>query len=198
MATQAERRTTTRAHIITAAQKLFVEQGYEGTSTDDILAAAEISRGAMYHHFATKKDLFEAVFLATSDTAIEQSGRSAKRSSSPLTSLTNACLAWLEEVRKPDVAAILIDQGPQVLGWERARDIEAATSLGITSSGLRAAMKAGEIDVPSIEIAARFLNAVLAEAALVSLHNDPPVSQADLEASLLHLIAGMAIVPPGD
>lgn len=198
MATQAERRTTTRAHIINTAQNLFVKQGYDSTSTDDILAAAEISRGAMYHHFATKKDLFEAVFQATSDTAIECSGRSAKRSSSPLTSLTNACLAWLEEVRKPDVAAILIDQGPQVLGWERARDIEAETSLGITSSGLRAAMKAGEICVPSIEVAARFLNAVLAEAALVSLHNDPPISQADLEASLRHLIAGMAIVPPSD
>jgi len=195
MATQAERRTNTRAHIITTAQKLFVQQGYGDTSTEGILAAAEISRGAMYHHFATKKDLFEAVFLATSDAAIQRAGRAAKSSTSPLKSLTNACLSWLKEVRKPDVATILIDQGPQVLGWKRARDLESDTSLGLVTSGLKAAMDAGEINVPSLELAARFLNAALTEAALISLLDKQRVSQAEVEASLLHFMAGMTRSP---
>ncbi len=192
MATQSERRAATRASLITSAEQLFVNQGFEGTSTDDILKAARVSRGAMYYHFPTKRDVFEAVFVATSDGAIQRSGKAAKTSDSPLESLINACLSWLKEVRKPQIAAILIDQAPQVLGWERARDLEAATSLGLMSAGLKAASEAGEIDVPSIEIAARFLNAVLAEAALVALHGGKRVSQKDLEASIRQLITGLS------
>ena len=192
MATQSERRAATRTSLITSAEKLFVNQGFEGTSTDDILAAAGVSRGAMYYHFPTKRDVFEAVFVATSDGAIRRSGRAAKKSESPLESLINACLSWLKEVRKPQIATILIDQAPQVLGWERARDLEAETSLGLMSAGLKAASEAGEIDVPSIEIAARFLNAVLAEAALVALHGGKRVSQKDLEASIRQLITGLS------
>jgi len=192
MATQSERRAATRTSLITSAEKLFVAQGFEGTSTDDILAAAGVSRGAMYYHFPTKRDVFEAVFVATSDGAIRRSGRAAKKSESPLESLINACLSWLKEVRKPQIATILIDQAPQVLGWERARDLEAESSLGLMSAGLKAASEAGEIDVPSIEIAARFLNAVLAEAALVALHGGKRVSQKDLEASIRQLITGLS------
>ncbi|MCR9240467.1 MAG: TetR/AcrR family transcriptional regulator [Rhodobiaceae bacterium] len=195
MATQSERRTATRASLISSAEKLFVTQGFEGTSTDDILAAAGVSRGAMYYHFPTKRDVFEAVFVATSDGAILRSGRAAKKSDSPLESLINACLSWLKEVRKPQIATILIDQAPQVLGWERARDLEAETSLGLMTAGLKAANEAGEIDVPSIELSARFLNAVLAEAALVALHSSRRVPQSELEASIRHFIVSLSAKP---
>ncbi len=195
MATQPERRAATRASLITSAEKLFVNQGFDGTSTEDILVAAGVSRGAMYYHFPTKRDVFEAVFVATSEGAIRRSGRAAKKTDSPLENLINACLSWLKEVRKPDIAAILIDQAPQVLGWERARDLEAESSLGLMTAGLKAAAEAGEIEVPSIEIAARLLNAVLAEAALVALHSGRRVSQAELEASIRHLIVGMSAKP---
>lgn len=192
MATQSERRAATRSSLISSAEKLFVNQGFEGTSTDDILAAAGVSRGAMYYHFPTKRDVFEAVFVASAEGAIKRSRRAAQQSESPLESLINSCLSWLKEVRKPDIAAILIDQAPQVLGWERARDLEAESSLGLMTAGLRAASEAGEIAVPSIEIAARFLNAVLAEAALVAMHSERPIPQEELEASIRHLIMGMA------
>lgn len=146
----------------------------------------------MYYHFPTKRDVFEAVFVATSDGAILRSGRAAKKSDSPLENLINACLSWLKEVRKPQIATILIDQAPQVLGWERARDLEAETSLGLMTAGLKAANEAGEIDVPSIELSARFLNAVLAEAALVALHSSRRVPQSELEASIRHFIVSLS------
>ncbi|MAN63594.1 MAG: hypothetical protein CMI60_16795 [Parvibaculum sp.] len=93
---------------------------------------------------------------------------------------------------KPQSATILIDQAPQVLGWERARDLEAKTSLGLMTAGLKAAKEVGEIDVPSIELAARFLNAVLAEAALVALHSSRRVPQSELEASIRHFIVSLS------
>jgi AcrR family transcriptional regulator len=70
MATQLERREATRARLVEAARRLFVERGYEATSTNDVLEAAGVSRGALYHHFATKQELFAAVFERVSEQAI--------------------------------------------------------------------------------------------------------------------------------
>ena len=191
MASQAERRAATRARVLDASEALFAAHGYEATSTDAILEACEISRGALYHHFATKQAVFEAVFQRVSDAAIERAIRDAPQSSSPLETLVQACLRWLKEVRKPAVAAIVIEQGPQVLGWKRARDLEARTSLGLMIRGIERAESAGEVEVESVELAARFLNAVLAEAALASVHRRPRLSNAAIERSIRQVIEGL-------
>ena len=195
MASQAERRTATRARVLDAAEALFANHGYDATSTDAILASAAISRGALYHHFATKQEVFEAVFERVSDGAIERAVRSARRSDSPREALVQTCLRWLREVRRPDVAAIVVEQGPRVLGWKRARDLEARTSLGLMTRGIERAQDAGEIDVESAELAARFLNAVLAEAALAARHRRPRLSNAAIERSIRQVIEGLAVRP---
>ncbi|MFK7894513.1 MAG: TetR family transcriptional regulator [Myxococcota bacterium] len=196
MVKQAERRAATRTAILDAAEQLFAEKGFEGTSTDAILSGAGISRGALYHHFETKQAVFEAVFLRASDAAIERALRTGRTGPdaavSPLESLIQVCFRWLREVRKPVVAAIVIEQGPQVLGWSRARDLEAGTSLGLMMRGLERAEDAGEIKLESVELAARYLNAVLAEAALAARHRPPGVTHAGIERSLRQVIEGMA------
>ncbi len=191
MASQAERRAATRARVLDAAEALFAARGYEATSTDAILEASAISRGALYHHFATKQAIFEAVFQRVSDAAIERAMRGAPQSDSPLETLVQVCLRWLREVRKPAVAAIVIQQGPQVLGWKRARDLEARTSLGLMVRAIEQAESAGEVEVESPELAARFVNAVLAEAALASLHRRPRISNAAVERSIRRMIEGL-------
>lgn len=191
MATQAERRHSTRGRLVQAAHDLFCDQGYEDTPTEQIIAAAAVSRGAMYHHFATKRALFEAVFVAVSEETIARAIKNGAIGKTPLESLIQACLAWLREVRDPKVAAILLDQGPQVLGWTRARDLEAETSLATMTAGLKLAVEAGDITVPSIELTARLINAALAEAALAALHNAPRVSRKTQEATIRQLIQGM-------
>ena len=191
MATQAERRAATRARLLDAAEGLFAAQGYEATSTDEILERSGVSRGALYHHFPSKREVFEAVFERVSDGAIERALRGAPERESPLESLVEVCLRWLREVRKPAVAAILIELGPHVLGGQRARDVEAKTSLGLMMQGLERAVQAGEIRVESTELAARYLNAALAEAALASLHARPRLSQAAIERSIRQLIEGL-------
>ncbi|MFS2054831.1 TetR/AcrR family transcriptional regulator, partial [Variovorax sp. CT11-76] len=59
--TNKERTETTRQALTEAARALFVDQGYGQTSTPDIVAAAGITRGALYHHYADKRDLFRHV-----------------------------------------------------------------------------------------------------------------------------------------
>ncbi len=191
MASQAERRAATRARVLDAAEALFAAHGYEATSTDAILESCGISRGALYHHFATKQAVFEAVFQRVSDAAIERAVRGAPPSPSPLETLVEVSLRWLREARKPAVAAIVIEQGPQVLGWKRARDLEARTSLGLMIRGIERAERAGEVEVESVELAARYLNAVLAEAALASVHRRPRLSNAAIERSIRQVIEGL-------
>ena len=191
MATQADRRAATRSRLIQVARGLFARDGYEGTPTERILEMAGLSRGAMYHHFATKRDVFEAVFVQVSDEAITRAVKRSPPTDSPLEDLIGACLAWLREVRRSEVAAILIDQGPQVLGWKRARDLEAQSSLGRMTQGLERAIAAGEVRVPSVRLAARLINAALAEAALAALHHEPRTPQAAQEAAIRQLIEGL-------
>lgn len=193
MATQEERRKATRSKLITAARDCFFREGYEGTHTGDIIDQAGISRGAMYHHFPSKKDVFEAVFVTVSDEAIKLAAKQGSQGKSPLDDLLAACLTWLQAVRKPDVAVILLEQGPQVLGWKRARELEANSSLTLMKQSLKRAIDAGEASVPSIELTARLINAVLGEAALTALYREPRVSVAKQEASIRQFINALRV-----
>ncbi len=191
MATQAERRAATRRRLIDAARERFAADGYDHTSTEQIREQAGVSRGAMYHHFASKREMFEAVFLEVSDETIQGAIGEAGSGGSRLDDLTRACLTWLREVRRPHAAAILLDQGPQVLGWQRARDLEAETSLRLMEAALAQAAAAGEIDVVSIPLTARLLNAILAEAALIAVNDDPAIAAAELEQTIREFIEAL-------
>ena len=191
MPTQEQRRAATRAKLIAAGREHFARNGYEATRTADILESTGLSRGALYHHFRDKRELFEAVFVAVSSEAIEAAGQTGSRGDSALETLLSACAAWLRVARRPEVAAILLDQGPSVLGWKRAGELESQTSLSLVMKSLERASSTGEVRVASIELTARLLNAVLAEAALAGLHGS--FSLAEQEVSVRQFIDGLRV-----
>lgn len=171
MATQEERREKTRQALLTAARKLFLELGYAETSTNKILEAAGVSKGALYHHFKAKEDIMEAIYASESERAIAAAQRAVPATATPLAQLRESVRAWMKEIRRPETARILMELGPQALGWRRAKAIEEAGGLAALTRALEAAKRAGEIDPPSIEIAARLLNALLTEATLLHLQH---------------------------
>lgn len=181
MPTQSERRAATRQRLVVAARECFVADGYDDVSTERIRRAAGVSRGAMYHHFASKRDLFEAVFLQVSDETIRLAIQHGGGGASPRDQLADTCLAWLREVRRPEAAIILLELAPQVLGWQRARDLEATTSLSLIIAALERGTAPAQIDAGSIELTAHLLNAVLTEAALVADNHRVAVSADDVE-----------------
>ena len=193
MATNEERREATRSSIVSAARECFIRDGYENTHTDTILERAGVSRGALYHYFPSKRDVFEAVYVSLVEETIGHALGTRIESDSPLDELLAACSAWLSFVRKHEVARILLDLGPQVLGWKRARDIEAESSLAPMRSSLERANKAGEIEVPSVEVTALLINALLAEATLISAYGKPRASLAVLEASIRKFVEGLRV-----
>jgi AcrR family transcriptional regulator len=195
VATQAERREATRRRLIDVARECFAVDGYDQTSTDHIREQAGVSRGAMYHYFPSKRDIFEAVFREVSNETIQRAIRHDESGGSPLHDLTAACVAWLREVQDPHAAAILLDQGPHVLGWKRARDVEAGTSLGLMVRALEQAAAVGEIDVISVPLTAKLLNAILAEAALVAINETSATSSVELEQAVRQFIDGLTPRP---
>ncbi|MEM1250228.1 MAG: TetR/AcrR family transcriptional regulator [Acidobacteriota bacterium] len=189
MPTQKERRAATRAKLIAAGREHFARDGYEATRTSDILGSTGLSRGALYHHFQDKRELFEAVFVDVSTEAIELASRRGKRSGSSLELLMSSCASWLRVARRPEVASILLDQGPSVLGWRRAGELESQTSLSLMMSSLESAVRAGEVEVASVELTARLLNALLAEAALAGLYGG--FTGAQQEAAVRQFLEGL-------
>lgn len=187
MATQAERRAATRRRIVAAARQLFVERGYVRTTTSAILDTAGVSRGALYHHFASKEDVFAAVFEEVTVEAIASSVTPTGEDGSPTKALLTGCLAWLDTVSRPETATILLDQGPAVLGWSRCRDIDESHSLRLMQLSVRAAEAAGEIETTSVELTARVINAALAELAMAVAHDpgggiEPAAARATITA----------------
>ncbi len=193
MATQAERRAGTRRRLIDAGHELFVSNGYDETTTEVLLTHAGVSKGALYHHFASKQELFAAVFEEVAQSSIERAVQGQSPAATEIETLIDGCVRWLREARRPEVATILLEQGPRVLGFEGARDLEARYSLALMKAGLERAVSAGELNLPSIDLAARLINALLGEAALVSLKGRRGPSRKVVEETVRRLIEGLVV-----
>jgi AcrR family transcriptional regulator len=162
----------TRAAIIAAARKLFVTNGYFATGTEDIVAAAQVgTRGALYHHFTDKQDLFRAVFdqvqtdLAAATVVNDRDD--------PLDLLTAALQQFLDaSAENPDVQQVLLIDGPAVLGWEQWRDLEAQYGLGALTAMLDNAVTHGVIAKQPTAPLAHMLLAAIDEAALYIANAD--------------------------
>lgn len=172
MATQAERTAATRGRILDAARALFADRGYDDTTVGDLLDAAGISKGALYHHFDSKDAVAETLFAEVSHDAILAASRHGAETDDPLDALVDAGLRWIDEVSEPSVAAVMFVLGPTALGWERCREIENANSLRVLRLGLGRAVDAGRFPAAHVDVAAHTINAVLAELAWLTVRPD--------------------------
>ena len=166
MPTQKERTEATQTALLATARALFLRHGYETTTTQMVLSETGLSKGALYHHFKSKTDMMEAIYRAESKGAIDRAVSHVGYEPSPLARLRAACLLWLKEVEDDDVSSILFELGPAALGRRRAKEIEDQFSMGLFLGLLKEASAAGEIDLPSPELTARLLNAIMAEASI--------------------------------
>ncbi|QPP05229.1 TetR/AcrR family transcriptional regulator [Streptomyces bathyalis] len=199
MATQKERRRATRRRLLDTARELFAIEGIEDTSTEAVLEAAGTSRGAMYHHFASRDDLVAAVYEEVAAEAVDRARDRLDRDAAPLERLVAGSLAWLDEASRPEVARILVEDGPAALGWERCRQIEERYSLGAITTELRTAAQAGAMELDSADVTARLLSAALAEAVLVMTHaqdRDRAANRRAVEAVVRSLLSGLATNAP--
>lgn len=193
--TQAERSGATRGALITAARSLFAERGYAGVGTEEIVRAAGVTRGALYHHFDGKRALFEAVYEQIEVELAERiaAGALAANASSPLEAMRAGTEMFLAASTEPETQRIALLDGPAVLGWDRWREIAAAHGLGLIEATLQAAIDAGAIDPQPVRALAHVLMGALDEAAmLVARAEDPEAARAEVAGTLGALLDGLS------
>ncbi len=193
--TQAERTEATRTALIAAARPLFAQSGYAGVGTEEIARAAGVTRGALYHHFDGKRELFEAVYEQIEVELAERiaAGALEANASSPLGAMRAGAEMFLRVSTEPETQQIVLLDGPSVLGWDRWREIATEHGLGLIEATLQAAVEAGAIDPQPVRPLAHVLMGALDEAAmLVARAEDAEKMRAEVGQTLDALLDGLS------
>lgn len=191
----AERSEATRAALVAAARPLFAERGFAGVGTEEIVRAAGVTRGALYHQFRDKEDLFAAVFELLESELAQRTAAAAGASGTtdPLAELRVGAEAWLDACTEPEIQRIVLLDGPAVLGWERWREIGTRYGRGLVEAVLQAAVDAGRLAPQPIRPLAHVLMGAVDEAALyVATAEDPAAARVEVGAVLDGLITSLA------
>jgi AcrR family transcriptional regulator len=165
--TQRERSEATTGEILDGARRLFASDGYQSTSLDDIAEAAAVTKGAIYHHFSGKPDLFRAVFEREEQRLAEQSGQAYASKEDPWDGFYEGCRVWLDAATDPGVQQIIFLDAPAVLGWETVRAIDSDYALALMTAALEASMDAGRIPRRPVRPLAHILFGAMTEASLL-------------------------------
>lgn len=191
---KAEQSEATRAALVTAARELFAEKGYAETATEEIVRRARVTRGALYHHFRDKADLFEAVYDDLSRKKMAKVMDAAMSAGPPgaWAHLLAGCAAFLDCCLDPEFRQIVVLDAPSALGWERWREIHARQDYAVMRKAVQVVMDAGLIDRQPVEPLAHILEGALNEAALaVGRAEDPEKARAEVGASIERLLEGL-------
>jgi len=179
--------------VVEAAHELFMERDYEQVSTEQILERSGVSRGALYHHFPTKRDLFGAVFVASERRVIDRIAATASAASNPFEALLGLARGYLyaaeidEELRR-----IGLGQSRVVLGWEGWRAACTELGIGFALTGVTAAIEAGELpprDPETMSIV--LLGAMIDAAMLIVVAEDRTAARERSEAVIVDLLEGL-------
>jgi AcrR family transcriptional regulator len=190
--TKAEQADATRTALSAAARHLFTERGYAATSTTEIVERAGVTRGALYHHFAAKDELFRAVFEQLEGEVTEHVAQQALTSDDPLEQLRRGTRAYLDACIDPAVQRVVLLDGPSVLGWETWQEIEQRYGYGLVQAGVEAAIGAGLISPQPVDALAHVLFGALTEAGMVVARADAPrTARSEMEAAMDRLLDGL-------
>ena len=184
---QADRRAETRALLLGAARELFASKGFAETGTPEIAAAAGLTRGALYHHFADKTALFAAVVEvehAAVAASIEAAG--AENPRDPVVALLAGSRAFFDAMADPGRRRIMLVDAPSVLSREALDEIDSRHGGETLVCGLRDAIDAGMIKRVPVEPLAKLFGALFDRAALA-----PPEQRPAFEAAIAAMLEGL-------
>jgi AcrR family transcriptional regulator len=191
---QAERSEATRGKLIGAGRKLFARRGYADVGTEEIVGRAKVTRGALYHHFEDKRDLFRAVHeqveAELTETIAAQLAAGGARD--PLEVLIGGMRTFLDACVDPEVQRIALMDAPAVLGWAEWRRVEEEYGLGLVIAALEMAIESGALRRQPVRPLAHVLLAAMSEAGmLIATSDDPGAARDEVESALIALLEGL-------
>jgi AcrR family transcriptional regulator len=171
---QEQRTQATKAKLLAIARKLFVAQGFNHVPAEELVRQAGLTRGALYHHFGGKEQLFIALYEQLQKEIAERIQVAAETAADPWSALQVGCHAFLTACTDPEVRQIVLLDAPSVLSWQQWREVDAQYSLGLLKAGLQAAVENQEIRVKSVDAIAHLLTGAMNEAALWIAQSEKP------------------------
>lgn len=185
----------TRAALLEAATRRFATLGYAGTSLEDVATDIQATRGAVYHHFSSKKALFEAVFAKLETDAVEQSRAASRAGTDPWQGALLAMSAFLDTCTDPVYGRIVWQEAPIALGWARWEKLEEAYAFGLIEEHVRNLVEGGYIEALPLDTMTRVAFAMLGaagQALAKAPESDKERVKAEYSAVIARLLAGLS------
>lgn len=182
----------TREALVAAGRDLFAARPYAEVGTEEIVRRARVTRGALYHHFADKRDLFRAVHERVEEELVAGIGARMAGVSDPWEVMVTGTRAFLDACDDPAVKRIALTDAPAVLGWSEWREVDERYGLGLMKGALGGAIEAGILREAPLEALAHLMLGALSEAAfLIANADDSASAREQAEAALLALLEGL-------
>ena len=189
----------THEALIDAATTLFVERGFSGTALADVAAAAQVTRGAVYHHFTDKRALFEAVLERLELEVMARVRERASTGTDPWDAAMRGLTAFLDHCSDPVYGRLCWQEGPIALGWKRWRECEMEYGYGLTEEFVSFLINSGYLVPAPLTTATRLVFAMIGETGLaLSEVNDPVEKQrvrGEYEATIVRILEGLRVAP---
>jgi AcrR family transcriptional regulator len=189
----------TRRALVGAARDLFGEQGFAATSVDEIARRAGVTKGALYHHFRDKDDLFRAVVEDVKRDVTDVVGAAfmaATAENETMHSLVLGFQAFIEAHLDPAVQRISIIDARSVLDAATRRNLDARYEVAVVRGAFRRAMRLGAIERQPLVPLAHIVSGALAEAcAFIAEASDPEAARTEANAVIARLVEGLAAPP---
>ena len=195
--TNREQSERTREALVRAARSLFAEKGFGATGTEEIVAAAGVTRGALYHQYEDKRALFLDVFEHVERDLMARLGEHVAGQDDPVEMLRSAAKVLLDLCQEPEVRRIALIDAPSVVGWEKWREVDARYGLGLLKLVLGRAAEQGRIGSEFVETLSHLILGAAGEAAMVVAHHPGDAEMRDRVGRSLDVMIDRLLSPPG-
>jgi AcrR family transcriptional regulator len=169
------------------ARKLFAQKGYSGANTNELVERARVTKGALYHHFANKKELYQAVVEDMEQELVERL-EAAGAGRAPWERLSAMCSAYVDACREPALARILVLEAPAVLGWKTWCNLEQRYEVAAFARCLR---EIDGLNEPAETLAQVILGALTTGARVIATAPDPEAARTEVQQTIDRLICGL-------
>jgi AcrR family transcriptional regulator len=179
--------TETQKTLRREARKIFAKKGYSGANTNELVERARVTKGALYHHFTNKRELYQAVVEDMEQELVEHI-EAAGAGRATWERLRAMCRAYLDACRDPALARMLVLEAPVVLGWKTWCNLEQKYEVAAFARCLN---EAGALQEPAETLAQVILGALTTGARVIATAADPSAARADVQRTIDRLIAGL-------
>lgn len=184
----------TRAALLDAATARFAEHGFAGTALEEVAADVQATRGAVYHHFANKTALFQAVYEQQETAMIREVAEASKNTADPVDAAYLALDVFLTHACDPVYGRIVWQEAPLALGWHRWRECEEQYAYGLIEQVIRSLMVSGDFEPIPFEPATRITFGVLGAAGMAladTPERDKQRVKGEYAAVIRRMLSGM-------